>query len=402
MASSAFAGSLLDHQLQPHFDELARFESTAAWERSRLFQELQPELDRVLGGLDREDFGSAASTPTSPIVRAAAWNVERGIQLDEIIEEFRSNPTLAPSDVLLLPEVDYGMARSSNRHVAREIAARLELNYVFAPCYLALNKGAGIEAEAEGENTMALHGNALMSRYPLRRAHSLGLPNGRDKMVGREKRLGCQRAVIADVEHPLGMFRAVTLHLDAHSTQRHRHRQMCLLLDHLDGLNPPLPALIGGDWNTTTHNTRRALYSILGYGRRVLMGVRHVLSKHYPHPDRWFERHLFRELEHRGYNYRDLNVEGGGTLHYSIRDLAANQNMGEWIPQWCFWFINWALEREGGNCSLKVDWFAGKGMAVDPTDPDQGPVILGGLRDEGGKPLSDHDPIVLGFKLIGP
>ena len=399
MATSASAGSLLDHQLQPYFDELARFESTAAWEQSLLFRQLEPELDRVLGGLDRENFGSAGTPPTSDLVRVVAWNVERGIQLDGIIEKFRSNPTLASSDVLLLPEVDYGMARSSNRHVAREIGASFDLNYVFAPCYLALNKGSGVEAEAEGENTMALHGNALLSRYPLRRAHSLGLPNGRDKMVGREKRLGCQRAVIADVEHPLGTFRAVTLHLDAHSTQRHRQRQMRLLLDHLEGLNPPLPALIGGDWNTTTHNTRRALYSILGYGRRVLMGVRHVLSKHYPHPDRWFERHLFSDLERRGYNYRDLNVEGGCTLHYSIRDRSANKNMGEWIPQWCFWFINWALEREGGKCSLKVDWFAGKGLEVDPNDPDQGPVILGDLRDDRGNPLSDHDPILLGFKI---
>ncbi len=288
------------------------------------------------------------------------------------------------------------MARTANRHVTREIAASLGLNYVFAPCYIALNKGAGVEAEVEGENTLALHGNALMSIHPLHNAHSLALPNGKDKMRGREKRLGSQHAVIANVDHPLGMFRAVTLHLDAHSTQRHRQRQMCLLLDHLESLEPSLPVLIGGDWNTTTHNARRALYSILGYVRRVLMGVRHVVSSHYPHPERWFERHLFREIERRGYNYRDLNVDGGCTLHYSIEDLAANKNMGEWIPGWCFWFINWALETEGGRCSLKLDWFTGRGIRVDPAAADHGPEILSGVG-EGDTPLSDHDPIVLGF-----
>ena len=397
MTTSALPRSPLDHNLQTYFADLARFESTDACTSSPLFEELKPELDRVLGGLEFGSFPPFTPPPRRPI-RIAAWNIERGIQLDGILEALRTDPTLASSDVWLLTEVDYGMARTSNRHVAREIATHLGVHYVFAPCYLALNKGAGVEAEAEGENTLALHGNTIMSRYPLVDAHALALPNGKDKMVGREKRLGSQRAIIADVEHPLGRFRVVALHMDAHSTQRHRHRQMRLLLDHLDGLAPRLPVLIGGDWNTTTHNARRALYSILGYVRRVLMGVRGVLRRHYPYPDRWFERHLFRELESRGYNYRDLNVPGGCTLHYSIRDLAANKNMGEWIPQWCFWFINWALEREGGRCSLKLDWFAGRGIRVDANDPRQVPRILEGMTER-EPPLSDHDPIVLGFTI---
>jgi endonuclease/exonuclease/phosphatase family metal-dependent hydrolase len=168
----------------------------------------------------------------------------------------------------------------------------------------------------------------------MRQAHSLALPNGKDKMTGAEKRIGSQRAVIADIEHPSGMFRAVCLHLDAHSSQRHRFLQMRRVLDHVEALEPRLPLLIGGDWNTTTHDASRALYSILGYCRRVLMGVRHVIANHYPHPDRWFERRLFRELERRGYSYRDMNTAGECTLHYNVSDISANLNMGEWVPQW--------------------------------------------------------------------
>ena len=366
--------------------------------KSTLLELIRPELDRVLGGLEEGSFPPTKRLDTGGAIRAVAWNIERGIQLDGVLDVLTDDPVLSASELLLVTEVDYGMARTVNRHVAREIAARLGVHYVFVPCYLALNKGAGVEAEAAGENTLALHGNAILSRYPLHRAHALALPNGKDKMVGREKRLGSQRAIVADVGHPLGMFRAVTLHMDAHSSQRHRHGQMRLLLDHLDGLEPRLPVLIGGDWNTTTHNARRALYSILGYVRRVLMGIRGVLKRHYPYPDRWFERHLFRELEDRGYNYRDLNVAGGCTLHYSIRDLAANKNMGEWIPRWCFWFINWTLAKEGGRCSLKLDWFAGKGIEVDANDPEQTPAILEGMTAR-EPPLSDHDPIVVGFTL---
>jgi calcineurin-like phosphoesterase family protein len=272
------------------------------------------------------------------------------------------------------------------------------MNYAFAPCYLALNKGNGIEKDAEGENRESLHGNALLSRYPMQRIHAFALPNGKDKMKGDEKRIGCQRAVIADIAHHSGMFRAVVLHLDAHSSQRHRHLQMKLILDHLDHLSPRLPVLIGGDWNTTTHDASRALYSILGYFRRILMGVRHVVRNHYPHPDRWFERHLFRELKRRGYSYRALNIAGECTLHYKMDDVAANLNLGEWVPSWCFSFIRWALQRTGGRCSMKLDWFAGNGIRVDSAKAGQGPAVIHGLQNA-GHAVSDHDPIVLGFEV---
>jgi endonuclease/exonuclease/phosphatase family metal-dependent hydrolase len=349
----------------------------------------------VLTAVEEGGPGTPPAPSDSP-VRAVAWNIERGIQLDRIIETLERHPVLNGADVLYLTEADYGMARADNRHVGREIAEALGAYYVFAPCYVALNKGAGVEARAEGENTYALHGNALVSRYPLRNAHAITLPNGKDKMVGREKRLGSQRAIVADVDHPAGTFRSVVLHMDAHSSQAHRHRQMSIVMDHVDTLEPRLPVLVGGDWNTTTHNASKALYSILGYVLRVAMGVRRVLVHHYPHPDRWFERHMFRDMERRGFEYKSLNVPGGCTLHYAVSDLAANENMGEWIPQWCFWFINWALEPMGGRCSLKLDWFAGRGIEPSAGDP---PAIIEGLAG-GGPPLSDHDPIILTFNPL--
>ena len=387
------AASALDHTLAPHFPELARFNSTRELRASRLYAELRPEIERTLDGVVCEDFAGVRTGEAASYVRATAWNVERGKRLPGVVRALGEHPDMNLSDVLLLTELDHGMARTGNLFVAREIAASLRLNYVFAPCYLALNKGSGLEARAEGENTLALHGNALFSRWPIERAHSFALPNGKDKMRGTEKRLGSQRAVVADVLHPLGTFRAASVHLDAHSTQAHRQRQMSLLLEHLSRLTPQLPVLVGGDWNTTTYNSRRAVYTIAGFFRRVAMGVGNFIENHYPHPDRWFERKLFREIERRGYSYRELNATGAGTLHYDVTDIAANTNMGDWIPGWCFWFLNRALAPHGGRCSLKLDWFAGQNIA--PAG-DLGPRVVGGLRDEEG-PLSDHDAIVLDF-----
>jgi endonuclease/exonuclease/phosphatase family metal-dependent hydrolase len=390
--------SALDHELQPYFSELAQFDSTKALKSSPLYAKLQLEIERVLTSIAEESFAPEAPAKSShaPFIRATAWNIERGLRLESIIRVLREHPMLRDSDALLLTELDYGMARTNNRFVAREIAEALELNYVFAPCYINLNKGSGLEVHTSGENRQALHGNALFSRYPLRRAHSLSLPNGKDKMKGGEKRLGSQAVAIADMEHPAGAVRMVSLHLDAHSTQRHRHMQMRLVLDHLEGLRPQLPVLIGGDWNTSTYNSRRAAYSIAGFFRRVIMGVGHVLENHYLHPERWFERALFRELERRGYDYRNLNEDGVGTLHYDVKDLAVNTNMADWIPGWCFWFVNRALEPFNGRASLKLDWFAGKG--IEPDKGENRPRVIGNLDDNSGK-LSDHDAIVLDFKV---
>ena len=389
------AASPLDHKLAPHFPALAQFDSTKTLAASSLYRQLRPEIERVLGHVVQENFAEADahSGSVAGAVRATAWNIERGKQLPGIVRALKQHLVLRASDVLLLTELYYGMARTANAHVARDLALALGMNYAFASCYLALNKGSGVEVEVEGENERGLHGNALLSRYPLRRTHALSLPNGKDKMAGKEKRLGQQRAVVADIAHPAGEFRAVSLHLDAHSTQRHRHRQMRLVLDHLESLTPRLPVLIGGDWNTSTYNSRRAVYSILGYARRVAMGVGNVVRNHYPYPERWFERQLFHELERRGYRYRELNALGVCTLHYDVGDAAVNTNMGDWIPQWCFPFINWALKKHEGRCSLKLDWFAGKGITVATGAQ---PQVIGGLR-EAGVVLSDHDPIVLDF-----
>jgi endonuclease/exonuclease/phosphatase family metal-dependent hydrolase len=399
--------SPLEHQLGPHFAELARFHSTKALEASPLYARLRAEVERVLDGVECESFTQRSdeekrsdeeSAGARGSIRATAWNIERGSRLDEIIHVLREDRLMSRSDVLLLTELDYGMARSGNRHVAREIAEALGMSYAFAPCYVNLSKGSGLESGAEGENALALHGNAVLSRWPIRRAFSVALPNGKDKMKGREKRLGNQRAVICDVEHHAGLFRAVSLHLDAHSSQRHRRRQMSVVLDFIETLEPRVPVLIGGDWNTSTYNSRRAVYSIVGFARRVLMGVDHFIKNHYLKPERWFERGLFRELERRGYAYTGLNEPGAGTLHYDVKDLAANTNMGEWVPRWCFWWLEWALREHGGRCSLKLDWFAGIRIVPDANEP---PRVVGSLRGRGGEVLSDHDPIVLDFVLLG-
>ncbi len=381
---------ILEHDLNVFFLELLKFNSTEELEKTRLYKRIKPTVDRILNAIVQENFSDHA-VEFDCCVKALAWNLERGAAFDGIVKAFKEHPRLKDRDVLLLTELDYGMARSKNLFVARELALQLKMNYAFAPVYIALQKGSGIEKFVKGENTKSIHGLGLFSKYPLKNVHAIPLPNGKDKMKGAEKRLGYLRALVAEIEHPIGTFRAVTTHLDAHCSRRHRQLQMRIILEHLDKL-PKMPTLIGGDWNTTTFNSQSATRAILGYWRRVLMGIRNVKENHFPYPDRYFERGLFAELESRGYRYRELNEEGIGTLHYDMGSIEKNTNLRDWVPAWCFPFIFWAVKRVGGKISARLDWFAGRGIV-----PIGRPKTIQNLTDDQGNPLSDHDAIVLDF-----
>ena len=402
---------ILDHKLNQYFPELLKFESTPAMEASEIYRQIRPEVDKILNAVVHEDLSepevvatefrnsqqknSVTIVPGSDTVSALAWNIERGCRFESIADALKTHDGLKDKDLLLLTELDYGMARSGNRFVAQELAMKLKLNYAFAPVYIALQKGSGVESEIEGENTKSLHGLAMFSKYPMKNVHAIPLPNGKDKMRGKEKRLGHLRALFADIEHPAGVLRAVTVHLDAHCSRSHRHLQMKIILDHLETL-PQLPVIIGGDWNTTTFNAQNATRAIFGYWRRVMMGVQNVVSNHYPRPDRYFERRLFRELEVRGYEYKRLNEVGVGTIHYDVNSIEKNTNLRDWVPEWCFPFIFWAVRRVGGRVSGRLDWFAGKEIEIAPGSK---PRTIGRLTDVRGMLLSDHDPISLDFVL---
>ena len=383
---------ILNHDLSRHFPELLKFESTREMEASELWKEIRSDAETVLNAVVVEEFAETSErdgSPTLNSIRALAWNIERGIVFDGILDALQNHADLKNKDLLLLTELDYGMARSGNRFVAQEIAKTLKLNYAFAPVYIALQKGSGVESAMDGENTKSIHGLAMFSKWPMRNVHAIPLPNGKDKMWGKEKRLGSLRALFADIDHPLGTFRAVTVHLDAHCSRAHRQMQVRLILDHLDTL-PKLPTLIGGDWNTTTFNSQSSTRAIMGYWRRVFMGPKNVAKNHLPHPEAYFEKPLFYMLERRGYNFRDLNNVGQGTLHYHVESIEKNTNLRDWVPEWCFPFIFWAANRVGGSVSGRLDWFAGSGLDVAPGTQ---PKTIGNLADTADTPLSDHDAI---------
>ena len=379
---------IVKDRLGPRLETLAHCRSTGELLACPDYRELKPLADRVLEAIETGSFAPAAK-PAKPAYRVVAWNLERGIEYEGQLAEFRSHPYLSSADVFLLTETDVGMARSANRNVARELARELGLDYAFAPCYLNLSKGAGVESEAAGNNELGLHGNAILSRYPILNPRSIALGNGRDKMRGREKRLGQQTAVVAEIDLPGLEVTACSVHLDAQSSQSHRREQMAAVIE---GLPPSGPTLIGGDWNTTTFNSSRALTAILGYWVRVMLGAGNTIRNHFLRPYTFFERELFGLLDERAFDWRGPNLLDERTTSYDVDDAKTHRNLREWVPAWCFDFIRWALREFDGKCPLKIDWFAARELRTDA------PVILHEFREGRKPPLSDHDAI--GIDLV--
>jgi endonuclease/exonuclease/phosphatase family metal-dependent hydrolase len=374
---------LLRERVRPRFPELAKCQSTAELHANATYQSLAREITQILETPEVGDFTHAAA-PAKASYRWIAWNLERGIEYKGQLEAFRNHPYLKTGDVFLLTETDVGMARSGNRAVAQELAAELGMYFAFVPCYLNLSKGSGVEYDAHGENDLGLHGNAILSRYPIRGVRPIHLVNGIDKMTRREKRIGQQTAVAAEIEFPNTRATGVSVHLDANSTQAHRAQQMRQVLE---GVGSRTPVILGGDWNTTTYNSSRAFHAIAGFWLRVFMGVDYVIRNHYLHPYRYFEQELFNALEEHGFDYRHCNRMGEYTISYDVSDPKTRKNLGEWVPAWCFPFIRWALREHGGKCPLKIDWFATRGVRAE------NPVVIHDLREGRDIPLSDHDAI---------
>ena len=112
------------------------------------------------------------------------------------------NQMMTPQDLDQMLKNLENMARSGNRDVPHDLARELGMGVAFSPCYLNLTKGNGAERCSAGENTLGLHGNAILSRYPLSGLRVHSLTNGRDKLSGPERRIGRQRGITADVALP--------------------------------------------------------------------------------------------------------------------------------------------------------------------------------------------------------
>ncbi|MDQ3802698.1 MAG: endonuclease/exonuclease/phosphatase family protein [Acidobacteriota bacterium] len=269
--------------------------------------------------------GARPLKPSSPqlgrFLRVAFWNVGRGIELplirlaftdpagfaakldakrfppgsEERKQVLEQAEVLRQADVIVLNEADWGLKRSGYRHVAEELARATGMNYAFGvefvevdPISTGTEKFEEMKPEerrevldiirVEPSRFRGLHGNAILSRYPLENVRLIPFKHqghdwyedekeGVSKLEGlkrdvgneillskvrREVRRGGRMmllAEIADADIPGGRATIVATHLENRAEPSERREQLEELLSNIKAINHPV--ILAGDMNTS-------------------------------------------------------------------------------------------------------------------------------------------------------
>ncbi|MEZ4454552.1 MAG: endonuclease/exonuclease/phosphatase family protein [Nannocystaceae bacterium] len=381
----------LHHELGTSLDHLASLRRRRHLRRDPIYRHLRPEILRLLRGFAWDLTIAPPPTEAPTEIRAVAWNIERGKRWEPLRSVLRDHPVLSDIDLLFLTEVDIGMGRSQNRNVAAELAEAIGMNYVFANQHLVLAPGDSGEQDHHTPNTLALHGCALFSRWPIRRFAAVPLPERRDKFHALEKRLGQKRTLVAEIELSDGPLTAVVVHLDPFASPRHRAAQLRRIVAsvrHFGGSR----ILLGGDLNTNTYNLSSPPLLVANLVHKLMrFGVAGTIEQ-YMTPDEHFERPVFDVLSEWGLTTEGYNDPAVGTAYYDVNDPEVMGKTLEYVPKAIWAWIQRRLEPWGGVVPLRFDWFAGRGLRpVRPRVIDR-PTFE-------GRQVSDHNPIVVDLAL---
>jgi endonuclease/exonuclease/phosphatase family metal-dependent hydrolase len=289
------------------------------------------------------ETGGAATDATVPqVFTVAAWNLERCLFPE------KSAALLAGQtpDVVLLTEMDCGMARTGQRHPTAELAAALGMHYSYGVEFFEIGLGGETERPycVDSGNRIGWHGNAVLSRAaPVSSVlirlddHGHWYIDGPFAWDRNQPRIGGRMAIATILPAGTGNLCVVSVHLESNADSAHRGAQMERLIDAVEKFAPDHPVIIGGDLNTGN-------------------------SKDSPH---WQDESLFDVARVHGFSW-DNNAEGMTTRRSYLTPHPTR--------------------------SMKLDWFASRGLSMD------GARIVPAL-DPNGEPLSDHELIVGHFAI---
>ncbi len=364
---ASFAGLLLTRaaNAQQRAPELLTYdELVQLYEQETPPAALQDKLNLLLTTPFVSNAASARGvTPLLPraaklgqFLRVGEWNIERGLEYDAVRLAFtdaagfarlidsKAYPRggekrrrvlqqvalLKQADVIVLNEVDFGLRRTDYRNVAADLADALRMNYAYGVEFvevdpIALGREHFEELPPEERAKLAselsvdraryrgLHGNAILSRFPLENVRVepfehqphdwyrdelksvRPLEEGKRKAgelvfqekVQREVRRGGRTmltAEIADARLPGGRLTVVATHLEDKTEPEGRREQLEELLARIRDADASV--VVAGDMNTSTQDgtplsAERLLKNRLGsksfwlkQGLGILTGIR--------------------------------------------------------------------------------------------------------------------------------
>lgn len=280
-------------------------------------------------------------------LRVVAFNARWGLRLGGIIECLQ-RPPLKGADLILLAEIDCNLRRSDNRDVAAEITGALEMSFAYVPEFA---------ARSQAPNPISFLGNAILSSQPIADVKTIALPNFRRPRSVR-RMMGGQRGVVAAISFRGRLITAGIAHLHSRTAPAGREAQM---VRYLEGLPVAGPAIIGGDFNTTTIELSGARAMIMAMMRLALTPRRFRMPMRY--------EPLFARLAEKNLRIEGANAMGKPTFTFSGV-----------VPRWA---------------RPKLDWIAVRELEPVPGSAAVVPAKVGVM----GRRISDHDFVTCEVRL---
>lgn len=194
--------------------------------------------------------------------RVIDWNIDRGLKLEGILQ-FLEN---AHADLILLQEVDINAKRTSRLNIAREIAQRLRMNYVFGRDFRELTQGS--------DTSPAYHGQTTLSPWPLSNQRIIHfrkqshfwrphwfLPN----VEPFQERLGGRIALVSELNLGGRRLLSYNLHLESRGDDTIRSAQLNECLEDVRSIRTDSAMVMAGDFNLNIFRSSAA-HAIMGAG----------------------------------------------------------------------------------------------------------------------------------------
>jgi len=285
-------------------------------------------------------------------LKVVAFNARGGKHLEAIVEHL-SRPPLAKAGVILLCELDWRLRRSGMRKVADDLAERLSMSYAFAPEF----------GFPRRDGITSFLGNAILSAEPLIDVKAVPMTSLYDWTrrhpgnVRDVRAIGARNALIAAIDVGRTRVTLGVIHLERLASPSGRALQMG---DMIAAMPKDGPAIIGGDFNTTSADLRRPQ----GIARLALAMLRE--PRRLRRPDVY--EPLFDKLKGVGFSFDGANVP-----------LAPTFKLATMMPR----FIR-----------PKLDW-----IAVRQLKPTPGSARVVGAIRRWARSASDHDFITCDLEL---
>src|SRR5258707_11598782 len=179
-------------------------------------------------------------------IRVVNWNIDRGLKLIGVIDFLAG----AKAEIILLQEADLNARRTHHINVAKEIAQKLEMNYVFAREFQELTQGSRMSP--------AYHGQATLSRWPLSNSRIIRFQKQSHfwrphwflpEIAPFQERLGGRMALVSAVNIAGKTIVSYNLHLESRGEDNLRCSQLDEALGDARQYNWDTPILLAGDFN---------------------------------------------------------------------------------------------------------------------------------------------------------